>query len=82
MCIAIPMKIETLEGPWAMVNAGGLKKRVNIQLIPEAAVGDYVLVHAGYAIEKLEKDQAEEDLDLWREMEKIQRLFSGEKMFQ
>jgi hydrogenase expression/formation protein HypC len=81
MCIAIPMRIEAIEGPWAMVNARGLKHRVNIELTPAVKTGDYVLVHAGYAIERLEKTRAEEDLKIWEELEKIQELLAqGKRM--
>lgn len=73
MCIAIPMKIDSIESPWALVNAGGLKRRINIELTQDAKIGDYVLVHAGYAIQKLEKSQAEEDLKLWKEIAELQK---------
>lgn len=73
MCIAIPMKIDSIESPWALVNAGGLKRRINIELTQDVKIGDYVLVHAGYAIQKLEKSQAEEDLKLWKEIAELQK---------
>ncbi len=68
MCLAIPAKILSLEGNKAQVDFGqGVLREVNISLV-EAKVGQYVLVHAGYAIQVLEEKEALETLDLWREV--------------
>lgn len=68
MCIATPMKIEKIDGTMAYVCAGTVKSRVSVQLIPHAKKGDYVLVHAGIAIEKINKSKAEELLTLLSEI--------------
>ena len=68
MCLAIPMKVERLEGSWAKVESQGLRMRVNVDLIPDVKIGDYVLVHAGFAIQKVKAEKAEEDLKLWAEL--------------
>lgn len=68
MCLAIPMKVEKLYGRWARVESQGLRMRVNIALTPDVKAGDHVLVHAGFAIEKLEQEIAKEDLKLWEEL--------------
>ena len=69
MCLAIPMKIiEMGEFGMARVSAMGAERDVAIDLTPQAAVGDYVLVHAGFAIEVVDEQYAAETLDLIQEM--------------
>ena len=68
MCLAIPAKILTIDGTKAQVNFGqGVLREVNVSLV-EAKIGEYVLVHAGYAIQVLEEKEALETLSLWREV--------------
>ncbi|MEM2942010.1 MAG: HypC/HybG/HupF family hydrogenase formation chaperone [Candidatus Bathyarchaeia archaeon] len=68
MCLAIPGRITRIEGDLADVDfGGGTKRRVNISLI-DAKVGQYIIVHAGFAIEVLDVEAAEETLQLWEEM--------------
>ena len=62
MCLGIPMKIKRLDGEFAKVETGRLLRTVNIQMLPGVRVGDYVVVHAGFAIQKLDPDKAEETL--------------------
>jgi len=64
MCLAIPMKIRKIKGAFAEVEAGRLTRTINIQMLPVAKVGDYVLVHAGFAIEKIDPARAKETLKL------------------
>jgi len=64
MCLAIPMKIRKIKGEFAEVEAGRLTRTINIQMLPVAKVGDYVLVHAGFAIEKIDPARAKETLKL------------------
>ena len=65
MCLAIPAKIINLNGDKASVDFGqGVLREVNVSLV-EAKVGDYVLVHAGYAIQVIEEQEAKETLSLW-----------------
>ena len=68
MCIAVPGKVISLENNFAQVDYSGNIMKVNIGLI-EPNVGDYVLVHAGCAIEVMEKDKAREIIDLFSELE-------------
>ena len=58
MCLAIPMKIMKIEGDAAIVKAGGLERRANISFLKNARVGDYVLIHAGFVIEKVKESEA------------------------
>jgi hydrogenase expression/formation protein HypC len=68
MCLAIPAKIMSLEGAIAQVDfSQGVLRDVNVSLV-EAKVGEYVLVHAGYAIQVLEEKDALETLSLWNDV--------------
>jgi hydrogenase expression/formation protein HypC len=72
MCLAIPAKIIEIKGDLAKVDFGeGVQREVNIMLV-EAKVGEYVLVHAGYAIQVLDEKAAEETLNLWNEILKYE----------
>ena len=68
MCLAIPARILSIDGTWAEVEIGGVSRRASLYLTPEAKVGDYVLLHTGYAIGVLDEDEAEETLELLREL--------------
>ena len=68
MCLAVPAKIESIEGDKATVNLAGTRISVITTLTPEAEVGDYVLVHAGYAIALLDEAEARETFAILREM--------------
>jgi hydrogenase expression/formation protein HypC len=69
MCLAIPGKIlELLADSKAKVDFGGVIREVNLSLIENPKVGDYVIVHAGYAIQTLDAAEAEETLELFRQM--------------
>ncbi len=68
MCLAIPVLIKSIEDKEAEAEVGGITRRISLWLTPEAKVGDYVLVHTGYAINVLDQEQAEETLSLLREI--------------
>ncbi|MDY0057301.1 MAG: HypC/HybG/HupF family hydrogenase formation chaperone [Methyloversatilis sp.] len=69
MCLAIPAKLVELRADErAVVNLGGIRKEVSIELVPEAQVGDYVIVHVGHAIGMIDPDEAERTLALFGEM--------------
>ena len=68
MCLAVPLKLIEINGNTAVGEAMGMKRSVRIDFIKEPAVGDYVMVHAGFAIEKLGETQALEDLEAWEEL--------------
>lgn len=69
MCLAIPMKLISKSGLEGEVEVGSLTRKVNLMLLPEAEVGDYVLVHAGFAISRLEEKEAQEVLSLFSRIE-------------
>lgn len=69
MCLAIPMKVVKVEGENACVECGGIVREVNIQFLNKIKKGDYVIVHAGFAIEKLDRKEAEKTLKIIKEMQ-------------
>jgi hydrogenase expression/formation protein HypC len=68
MCLAIPALIKSIDGQQAVADIEGVTRDISLQLTPEAKVGDYVLLHTGYAISIIDADEAEETLKLLREM--------------
>ena len=68
MCLAIPALIKSIDGQQAVVDIEGVTRDASLQLTPEAKVGDYVLLHTGYAISIIDPAEAEETLKLLREM--------------
>ena len=68
MCLAIPARIvELLDGDACRVDQGGVRKEISLALVDDAGVGDYVIVHVGYALSKLDQDEAERTLALFAE---------------
>ncbi len=68
MCLAVPVKVVSIQDTEAEVEIGGVRRRVSITLTPEAKVGDYVLLHTGYAINVIDEAEAQETLKLLTEM--------------
>lgn len=64
MCLAVPMRIIEIDGLDAVCAAGGIRKRIRLDLLADVSIGDYVLIHTGYAIERLDPEEAKETLDL------------------
>ena len=75
MCLAIPVLIKSIKDREAEAEIGGISRRISLWLTPEAKVGDYVLVHTGYAINVLDQEEAEETL---RWLEEIAALAEEE----
>ncbi len=69
MCLAVPMKVIRVEKDEGLVELGGVRRKVNMGLLDDIKVGEYVIVHAGFAIQKMEEKEAEETLSIFREME-------------
>ena len=68
MCLAIPARIvETLPDDEALVDLGGVRKRISLALVEDCAVGDYVIVHVGYALNRLDPGEAAKTLALFAE---------------
>jgi len=69
MCLAIPVKvIELGSNDTAVVDLGGVKKQVSMALLSEVQVGDYVILHVGYALSKVDPEEAEKTLALFAEL--------------
>jgi len=68
MCLAIPALIKSIDGKEAEIEIGGITRRISLWLTPEARVGDYALVHTGYAINILDQEEGEDTLRLLREI--------------
>jgi len=73
MCLAVPVRIKSIQGDEAEVEAVVASYKASIRLTPEVKVGDYVLLHTGYAICIVDKEEAEETLKIFQDMEKILR---------
>ena len=71
MCLAIPAQIKSIEGYLAEADIDGVTRQVSLQLTPEAEVGDYVLLHTGYAIYVIDQAEAKETLKLLREISEV-----------
>ena len=71
MCLAVPLKIISIKGKMGIGELGRVKKKVSLMLLDKVRVGDYVLLHAGFAINKLETKEAEELLQLLREISEV-----------
>ena len=68
MCVAVPSLITALDGSDAIVDVGGVSRKASMMLTPDAKIGDYVLIHAGYAISIVDREEAEATLELFREL--------------
>ena len=73
MCLAIPLKLVEINGNTATGEAMGMRREIRVDFIENPKVGDYVIVHAGFAIERLSEQQALEDLDSWEELDETLR---------
>jgi len=71
MCLAIPALVKSVEGLEADVEIGGVSRRASIMLTPEVEVGDYVLLHTGYAISTIDESEAIETLEMFREIAEL-----------
>ncbi len=71
MCLAIPMKLIEVKKGEGIVETNGVKRKVDLSLLKDVKEGDYIIIHAGFAIEKLDPDYAKEIEDIWKELEPI-----------
>jgi len=77
MCLAIPARIEELTTPGnAIVNLGGVRKEISLALVDDAVVGEYVIVHVGYALQKVDEQEAIRTLEMFAEMGQLDELRS------
>ncbi|MCS7258402.1 MAG: HypC/HybG/HupF family hydrogenase formation chaperone [candidate division WOR-3 bacterium] len=73
MCLAIPAKVLKIKGDSAIVEVRGVKREINILLCPEVKIGDYVIVHAGFALKIIDKKYAQETIKIFDEIETLNR---------
>ncbi len=73
MCLAIPMKLIKIEGDKGEVELSGVKKEISLKLLKEVEIGDYLIIHAGFAIEKLNEEEAKKTLAIWEEISNLQK---------
>jgi hydrogenase expression/formation protein HypC len=77
MCLAIPAQIEQITGDGnAIVNLDGVRKAISLALVEDVMVGDYVIVHVGYALQKLDEDEALHTLALFAEVGELENSSS------
>ena len=69
MCLAVPGKIIDLQDMLATVEISGVTRKISIMLLPESQVGDFVLVHAGFAIQIIDEEEVRKTLELFKELE-------------
>jgi hydrogenase expression/formation protein HypC len=74
MCLAVPGKIVDKQDMLATVDISGVTRKVSLMLLPEAKEGDFVLIHAGFAIQRLDEAEAQKTLELFKELEKYAEL--------
>jgi len=68
MCLAVPGRVENIDFPFAVVDFNGTKKKVRIDLLDDLKVGDYVLVHVGFAIQKMDEEDVKELEEIWKQV--------------
>jgi hydrogenase expression/formation protein HypC len=71
MCLAVPVRVKSIQGDEAEVESGGTTYKASVRLTPEVKVGDYVLLHTGYAISIIDQEEAEQTLALFQQMEEL-----------
>ena len=68
MCLAVPLKLIAIDGASGVGEFDGVRRKVQLTFVPKAKVGDYVIVHAGFAMEIMDEEQAELDREAFREV--------------
>ncbi len=76
MCLAVPALVKAMDGTKAEVEIDGVSRNISTYLTPEVAIGDYVLLHAGFSIKVIDRKEAEETLNIFRSLNEINRRFS------
>ena len=79
MCLSIPAKVESIENEMAIVSVGGAKYNASLQMIDDVQVGDYILMHTGFAIQKLSPEDAAESIKVFEEFEELNKRLDEEE---
>ena len=69
MCLAVPFRLVTIDGANGVGERDGITRDIRLDFLKEPKIGDYVVCHAGFAIEKLDEKQAQDDIEAWNELE-------------
>lgn len=73
MCLGIPVKVIKKSGNMGIGETGGVRREIDLRFIKNIKIGDYVILHAGFAIQKLDKEEAKETLSLFNEMLELEK---------
>ena len=79
MCLSIPAKVEKIEGQMAVVSVGGTTYRASLQMLEDVKEGDYILMHTGFAIQKIDEEEAMESLKIFKEFSELNDLMDEEE---
>ncbi len=79
MCLSIPAKVEKIENDMATVSVGGTRYEASLQMLDDVKVGDYILMHTGFAIQKLDPEEAEESLKVFEKFEELNEALDKEE---
>ena len=79
MCLSIPAKIDSIDGDMAMVSVGSVTYKASLQLLDDVQVGDYILLHTGFAISKISEEDAAETLRIFKEFEDLNKQMDEEE---
>jgi hydrogenase expression/formation protein HypC len=79
MCLSIPSKVISINGDKAMVSVGGTQYEASLQLLDDVKVDDYVLIHTGFAIQKISEEEAQETLKLVKELDNLENEIDKEE---
>ena len=71
MCLAVPLRIVDINGFDGVGEVNGVRRRIRLDFIKDPKIGEYVMIHAGFAIERLPEEQALEDIAAWKEVEDV-----------
>jgi len=73
MCVAVPARIKEIKNNSALISYMGLEREIDISLVPDVEIGDFVIVHAGFAIQIIDRNEAEKTLELFNEIEELEK---------
>jgi len=68
MCLGVPMQVMSIDGETAVCEIDGVRREASLMMVDGIAIGDFVLIHAGFAIERLDEEDARETLQIFREL--------------
>ncbi len=79
MCLSIPAKVDSIDGEMAFVSVGNVSYKASLQLLDDVKVGDYILLHTGFAIQKISPEEAAETLKVFEEFDDLNKKLDEEE---